>query len=132
MLQIMLPPAASPPKRQERCLHERQRGRRAILCGGKPVTHIEREHVGNDVRRRERAATGTIIACFFVKEKHVSLVFFYRPRMKLVQQVPHNLTVHTTSARCWELKSLRLIPTVWAERDALLFAPIPQGHGLRP
>ena len=66
-------------------------------------------------------------AFFFVREKHVSLVLF----LLLVQQVPHKLTVHTTSAS-WELKSLRLITNVWAEREALLFAPIPQGHGLRP
>ena len=109
---------SKPSKTQERCLHERQRGSRAILCGGKPVTHIEREHVGNDVRRRERAATGTIIA-FFLSKKNMFRSCFL-------------LTVHTTSACCWELKSPRLIPTVWAERDALLFAPIPQGHGLRP
>ena len=31
------------------------------------VSSIEREHVGNDVRRRERAATCTSIACLFGK-----------------------------------------------------------------
>ena len=45
--------------------------------GGKPVTHIEREHGSNGARRRELAATGTIIACFFVKENHVSIVCFF-------------------------------------------------------
>ena len=55
-------------KTQERCLHERQQGTRAFLCGWRPVAHMEREHVGNAARRRERAATGTRIACFFMEE----------------------------------------------------------------
>ena len=52
--------------------------------------------------------------------------------MKSAQQVPHRLTAHTTSACCWELKTLRMIPSVWAEKGALLSAPILQGKGLRP
>ena len=65
-----------PSKTQERCLHERQRGSRAFLCGGKPVTQKEREHVGNGAKRRQRAATGTSIACFFVKEDMFRSCFF--------------------------------------------------------
>ena len=53
----------------------------------------------------------------FLSKKNMFRSCFFLP---LVQQVPHKLTVHTTSARCWELKSLRLIPNVWAEREALL------------
>ena len=125
--------STKPAKTQERGLHERQRGSRAFLCGGKPVAQKEREHVGNGARRRQRAATGTIIACFFfVKENMFRSCFFYRPRMKSVQQVPHRLTVHMTSACCWELKSLMLIPSVWAEKRALLSAPILQGKGCVP
>ena len=63
---------------------------------------------------------------FFVKGNMFRCCFIYRPRMKLVQQVPHRLTVHMTSACCWELKSLMLIPSVWARGRRLLFAPIPQ------
>ena len=78
----------------------------------------------DDENERRKAQ---LLHVFSVKEKHVSLVFmvfFYRPRMKSAQQVPHRLTVHTTSACCWELKTPR-----WAERRALLLAAIQQGQG---
>ena len=76
----------------------------------------------DDENERRKAQ---VLHVFSVKEKHVSLVlFFYRPRMKSAQQVPHRLTVHTTSACCWELKTPR-----WAERRALLLAAILQGQG---
>ena len=109
---------SKPSKTQERCLHERQRGRRAFLCDSKPVTEKK-------CKMTRACGDGHNYCMFFFCQRKTCFarVFLYRPRMKLVQQVPHKLTVHTTSA-CWELKSLRLIPIVWAEREALLFAPI--------
>ena len=117
---------SKPFKMQERCLHERQRGSRAFLCDSRPVTEKK-------WKMTRACGDGHNYCMFFCQRKTCfARAIFQRSRTNLVQQVPHNLTVHTTSAHCWELKSLRLIPNVWAEREALLFAPIPQGHGLRP
>ena len=123
-----------PAKTQERGLHERQRGSRAFLCGGKPVAQKEREHVGNGARRRQRAATSTIIGCFFFfcQRKHISLFFF----------LPTTHEVGTASAAqvdCTHDVSLLLgaevsdaHPKRVGEREAFALRTNPSGHGLRP
>ena len=63
---------------------EAENGDQTENNGGKPVTHIEREHGSNGARRRELAATDTIIACFLSQKNMFRSCFFYRPRMKLV------------------------------------------------
>ena len=67
-LQIMLPSAPSPSKRQERCLHEWQRGRRAFLCGRKPVTE---KKVQNDESERQ---TAQVLHAFCVKTTRTHFV----------------------------------------------------------
>ena len=68
-LQTMLSSVPSPAKRkQDHCLHERQRGGSVSLCGKKRVTHGTGVHVGQGARRRERAANGTSVALFFLTQ----------------------------------------------------------------
>ena len=133
ILQILLPSAPSPPKRKS-AVSMRGSETAEYFCVAGNQLHKKNESVWATVQEDDsvRRLAQLLHAFFFVKENMFRSCFFYRPRMKSVQQVPHRLTVHMTSACCWELKSLMLIPSVWAEKRALLSAPILQGKGCVP
>ena len=138
-LQTMLSSVPSPAKRkQDHCLHERQRGG-SVSFVARNELHKEQECMWAKVQEDEsERRTAHVLHCSFTQPQVLTLLgektrfCFCSPRMKLVQQGPRSLTVHTTSGCCWELKTRRLIPSVWAERGAFLPAPIPQGKELRP
>ena len=131
ILQITLPSAASPPKRKS-AVSMRSNEAAEHFFVARNQLHKKKEGMWATLQEDESGRRPAQALHVFCQRRTCSARVFDRPRMKLVQQVPHRLPVHTTSACCWELKSLRLSPSVWTERGVLLFAPIPQGQGLRP
>ena len=100
ILQIMLPSAASPPKRKSAVSMRSSKAPEHFFVAGDQL-HIWNESMWATLQEDESVRRpAQVLHAFFMEENMFRYDFFYRPRMKLVQQVPHRLTVHTTSACC--------------------------------